>query len=112
MVVYAYNVVVSEEFRLPNTYYREWFYILWLVSLFLIVLQIRLRNEEIQRIILKLASNTFVVYLGHLPILLYITEIFPLKSVEMAIVYIFIFFIGLEIMAELFRKLPLLRKLV
>lgn len=111
-VIYVYKVLSAETFSFPDLYYGRWYYTLWLVSLFLIVLQIKIRGEKIQRIISRLASNTFVVYLGHLPILLYITELWPLKSVEMAVVYIFVFFVGLEILAEVFRKLPLLRKLV
>lgn len=111
LCVYGYKVRMAEEFLLPHTYYGSWFYITWLVSLFLFVSMIDFQNECLRRIISGMALNTFVVYLGHLPILLYVTGIYPLRNTAKAVVYILIFFVGLQLAAEVFRRFPVLRKL-
>ena len=112
LIVYAYQVFSAETFIYPHNYYGQWYYTTWLISLFWISSMIKVDNNLFQKIVLRIASNTFVVYLGHLPILLYITSIYPLQKTSIAIAYIIIFFIALECMAEVFRKMPLLRKLV
>ncbi len=58
-----------------------------------------------------LSKNTVTVYLGHLPLLLYVTEKKPLETTWMAVLYIVLLFFGFVLAAELFGKMPLLRKL-
>lgn len=111
-VVYAYEIKDSKVFLRPDQYYGRWFYTIWIVSLFLIVSHVRIKNKKIQQIIEVLASNTFVVYLGHLPILVYITAYYPIKNTMMAVICIIVYFVGLEVLAECLKRLPLLRKLV
>lgn len=112
LATYIGKVINSEEFLLPDRYYGMWFYTIWIVSLFLIVLQVPVKSKKVCQAIEILASNTFVVYLGHLPIVSFITAFFPIKRTLAAIIFIIIIFLFLEIMAILFKKLPLFRKLV
>lgn len=112
LLVYAYKIVNTEVYYPPHSYYGKWFYTIWIVSLFLLVSMIKVQNKAKQKIIQRMASNTFVVYLGHLPVLLYITDLWPLQSTMMAVVFILVFFLGLQLVAEVFRRLPLFRKLV
>lgn len=110
--VHAYTVKNAVIYLAPHSYYGKWFYSLWLISMFWICSMIQIKKEKIQSVLKMLSDNTFVVYLGHLPILLYITNINPLETTTMALIFILSFFAGLEILAELLKRLPLLRKLV
>lgn len=112
LIVYMYELKTSVIYLRPDQYYGKWYYTVWLLFLFSAVLCIKVRKECIQKIIRRMAENTFVVYLGHLPILLYVTTITPLKNTGEAMLYIVLFFTGLEGAAEFFRRMPLLRKLV
>lgn len=112
LLVYIYKVIHEEVEQLPSSYYGQWFYTFWLVSLLLLISMVEIKGDKLQNIIKKLSANTFVVYLGHLPILLYITQRHPIQSVGMAIIFIILMFFGCEVVAEIFRKLPMLRKLV
>lgn len=109
---YVWSVKTAEVYLPPHRYYGKWFYTIWMVSLFWAVTWIPVKNERLRQVVSRLASNTFVVYLGHLPILLYITAIYPIQNTGTAVLFVTAFFIGLEAVAELFRKLPLLRKLI
>lgn len=96
----------------PNQHYGSWYYTLWLISIFLLCSMINIRENHIRYLLKRMSDNTFVVYLGHLPILLYLTEIKPLQSLRSAIVMVLFLFVLTNIIAEIFRKLPLLRKIV
>ena len=111
-VIYTWQVNISEIWQPPASYYGKWYYTLWLISLFLIVSKIRIIHKRVQCIIELLSQNTFAVYLGHLPALLYITAFYPILNTQMAIIYVIIFFLSLELLAEIFKKMPVLRKLV
>ncbi len=110
--VYAWKIQITEVFRLPASYYGEWYYTVWFLSLFVICLFFSVKNEKISYALKVLADNTFVVYLGHLPILLYVTALYPLQSTQMAVFLSILLFVVLEILAQTFKKMPILRKLV
>lgn len=109
---YAYQVITAKNFLLPHNYYGEWYYSLWLISLFLICYLLKIENIKMKRMLTFFADNTFTVYLGHLPILLFATSMHSLQSTKEAICCIIVLFLGLEGISWLFRKIPLLRKLV
>ena len=96
----------------PHQHYGSWYYTLWLVSIFILCSMIKISEKHICSALKRISDNTFVVYLGHLPILLYLTGIRPLQSMHGAIIMILFLFLSTNIMAEAFRKLPLLRKIV
>lgn len=110
--VFAFNVKNATIYLPPHQYYGKWYYTIWLLAIFCLMSMIEISNYRSQALIKRLAENTVVVYLGHLPILLYVTSIYSLQNTAMGIVFIIIFFVGLELTAEIFRKIPLLRKLV
>lgn len=112
MFAYTYEVTYRQQEQLPSFYYGQWFYTLWLVSLFWLVTMLEIKRNNVRKFVKKLSENTFVVYLGHLPMLLYITELHPIQNVRTAILLIVLLFFVCELMAEIFRKLPILRKLV
>lgn len=112
LCIYAIEVKYATQYMAPHRYYGKWFYSGWMIALFWLVLQIRTDNKKLQDILSRVASNTFVVYLGHLPALVFVTSIYPIKMTWIAVGFIFTFFVGFEVLAELFRKIPLLRKLV
>ena len=96
----------------PHEHYGTFYYTIWLASLFLFVLHIPVRNTRLAGLIKQLAENTFTVYLGHLPVLVFITTLWPLQSTKVGLLYIAALFVGLELVACLFRKMPLLRHIV
>lgn len=107
-VVYGMNWMQGA----PHWHYGRWYYTIWLVAIFLMICNIAIKNEFIKRVLKRIGENTFVVYLGHLPILLFITSIHPLQNITEAICVIIFLFVVLNVLAEVFRRLPLLRKLV
>lgn len=110
--VYMLHVITAKEYLPPNAYYGKWYYTLWLVSLFWLVSVVEINNEMIQRLIIRLSSNSLAVYMvPHIPTL-FVLSIIRLNNLGTALLLILIFFIGSELLAELFRKMPLLRKLV
>ena len=52
----------------PHHYYGRWFYSLWLISMFWLCTLVIFKNTMIQKMLYLVASDTMVVYLGHLPI--------------------------------------------
>lgn len=112
LAVYLYHVTADRFICSPNSYYGKWYYTLWLISFFWLLSLIRMENETLQKVVGRMAANSLVVYLApHLPTL-YLLSKMPLKSAGMAAVLILLFFAGSQILAEGFRKMPLLRKLV
>lgn len=112
LAVYLYHVSADRFICAPNSYYGTWYYTAWLISLFWMLSLIRLANGTLQKLVGRMASNSLVVYLApHLPTL-YLLSKMPLKSAGIAAILIFLFFAGAQILAEGFRRMPLLRKLV
>ena len=112
MVIYIFSIKNNHFYFAPNSYYGKWYYTLWLISLFWLALLLRIENRRVQKVIVRLSENTLVVYLApHLPTL-YILSVMPLNDAETALCFIVLLFIGAELLAEGFRKMPLLRKLV
>lgn len=107
--IYYYFVFVGRNHAVPHQYYGEWYYTLWLLSMFMIFTCIK---DFGGRLLAELSRNTFVAYLGHLPILLFITSIKPLSSTIEAVLFILILFVCTQLLAEVFRWLPILRKIV
>lgn len=95
----------------PHQHYGTWYYTLWLLAIFVLMIQVHLKSEKPCRLVAKIGNNTFAVYLGHLPILLYLTKIRPLQNTVEAILMIIFLFGILNIAAEIFRKMPLLRNI-
>lgn len=110
-LVYYKEVFINMNGLAPHQNYGTWYYSLWLISWFVLVLNINISNEKVKNVLRKISRNTFSVYLGHLPILLYITAIRPLESLSVAFACIAALFITTLVMAEVFGRLPLLRKI-
>lgn len=110
---WLYRRQVAVSHLEPTGYYGRWFYTLWLVSLLMCLLLLPpIQSAAAQALLQKIGKNTFAVYLGHLPILLYITNIHPLANLAEALGMVVFLFVLCNGMAELFKKLPLLRALV
>lgn len=109
--VYYHIAIIEESVGAPHENYGTWYYSIWLVSLFIVTLSIQNVPGAIEDILKGMSKNTFVTYMGHLPILIYVTSIRPLQSLSSAIVCIIGLFAVTQIMAEIFNKLPLLRKI-
>lgn len=112
ILIYAFEVYHSEIYLLPHNYYGSYFYSVWLITGFSLCLLIPIQLPFLNKMFKHMSKNTFVVYLGHLPILQYFTSLRPIKNTLEGVFLIIIYFIGLELLAECFKKLPLLRKLV
>ncbi len=111
MYIYYKDEFVIGHGVLPDRHYGLWYYTIWVISMFYLFWCINIKNDTIARIIGVISKNTFTVYLGHLPVLVYLTSVKPLDSFGAGIKMIFGLFIFAELMAELFKRVPLLRKL-
>ncbi len=112
LAVYLYHIKAAQVLVPPHNYYGKWYYTLWLVSLFWIIALVRVEHIMLRRLVERLSANTLVVYLApHLPIL-YIIGKMPLQDTKMGLLFIVLFFLGSELLAEVFRRMPLLRELV
>ena len=112
-VVYILQVMTRENFMLPEAYYGKWYYSIWLFSLFFFLCNIEIKRQVTQKIIVLFSKNSLVVYLGHLPILTIITSKYhELNTLGDCFIMLFCLFIFLQIQAEIFKRLPLLRKLI
>lgn len=110
--VYFYVVFVRGDHGNPAGHYNKWYYALWLLSMFAIFLCIEMQNPRLVAILKTASANTFAVYLGHLPVWWGITAVHPLHSVRKGLMYMVMLFLLWQLLAELFKKLPLLRKIV
>lgn len=110
--IYIYTINTAETFVSPDRYYGKWYYTLWLTGLFWLTSLIKIKNEKLCMVVSRLSQNTVVVYLSHLPILVYITARHPITSAISAAIYVVVIFICCELLAELLKKLPMLRKLI
>ena len=111
-VVFAKSIYADAFQRLPDFYYGRWFYSIWLLCLFWVCKLLPIRSGRVQRYLAVISKNTLVVYLGHLPVLQKCIQYWPIDTTWKAIVYLVVLFIGFEILAEGFKKMPLFRKLV
>ena len=111
MYIYYRDEFVIGHGVLPDRHYGLWYYTIWVIAMFYMFWCINIKNETVGKIIGIISKNTFTVYLGHLPILVYLTSINPLDTFASGIRMIFGLFIFTEIMAELFKRMPVLRKL-
>ena len=112
-IVYIYKVIISSEHLMPDQCYGQWYYTLWLLALFIMVCSIKIENIMINNLLDKVATNTFTIYMWHLPIIVgLIREGGAISSLKDGIVLVVVLFLGGILLAELLRKLPLLRKLV
>lgn len=111
-IIYTYEFSNPHFSMAPHEYYGRWFYSLWLIGMFWLCVLVDFKNVIIQKTLHQLAGGTMVVYLGHLPILLYITGLHPLQSTGEAIGCICLLFALLFVCAECMKRLPLLRKMV
>ena len=110
--VYLFHVLTAKEYLPPNAYYGKWYYTFWLISLFWFVSTVEIKNGTIKKLISRVSSNALVVYLApHIPTL-YVLSIVHLDNIGQAVALILVLFIGAVILAEIFRKMPLLRKIV
>ena len=110
---YAHKVILTGRARMPHQYYGSWYYTIWLVSLFMLVFHIKLSSEHILTKPIKLISrNTFSIYMAHLPILRLISEKMPVSGMKRTTLAWGGVIILCIILSELFRRLPLLRKIV
>ena len=112
-VVYLLQVGARKNFMLPAEYYGKWYYSTWLFSLFFFMCNIEVKRQVTQKIIELFSKNSLVVYLGHLPFLTLITNKYhELNTLGDCFIMLFCLFIFLQIQAELFKRLPLLRNLI
>lgn len=112
LAIYLFHVITDQFAFTPNSYYGKWYYSLWLFFFFWLFSLVRVENEVLQNLVSRMSSNALVTYLApHLPTLYLLARI-PLENAGMAVFLIILFFAGTQILAEGFRRIPLLRKLV
>ena len=111
-VVLAKSIYADAFQRLPQFYYGRWFYSIWLFCLFWLCKLLSIRSERAKQCLAVASKNTMVVYLGHLPVLQTCIQYWPIDTTWKAMVYLIALFIGFEILAEGFKKMPLLSKLI
>lgn len=111
-MVYARSIQADAFLKTPHFYYGRWYYSIWLFSLFWLCKLLPIRSESVKRHLEAVSRNTMAVYLGHLPVLLKCIQYWPIDATWKAIVYLVALFIGFEILAEGFKKMPLFRILV
>lgn len=109
-ITYYLHIFTNDSPLAPDQYYGKWYYTGWLVSIFLCLLDVKVSNRKTIKFLQRLSRNTFTVYMGQMPILLYITSIRPLDSLVSAIICLIAVFTITQLMAELFNHMPLLRK--
>ena len=109
---FCYFLQAKSQSRLPDAFYGRWYYTGWLFSLVWLLLKLPLSFAPLQNALQALAKNTFAVYLGHLPLLLYWEQISPLHSLPTALGVIALLFCFWQLSAEIFKRLPVLRLLV
>lgn len=98
----------------PSHYYVQPYYLVWITTLFVSCIYFGkiIENATLSKVLHRIAENTFSVYLSHLPILLALVKYKPLASVTDIIKMVIFLFITGNLLAELFRRMPLLRKIV
>lgn len=94
--------------RSPADFYGSWIYMLWFMLIFLVALNLCPYSRQLHVI----AKGTFSVYMWHLPVLLFITRYIPVKGARVGIFMIIGLFVSGELIYMLFRKYPLLKKMV
>lgn len=110
--IYGYKVITSKVFYNPEAYYGRTYYLLWVVNLFILCKNLSVKNYILRYIIEKMSKNTWAVYLGHLPLLLFITSIKPISSTTNGVAMVLALFFIFQIISEIFKQLPVLRKIV
>jgi surface polysaccharide O-acyltransferase-like enzyme len=110
-LIYIFGIINVDTYYSPAEYYGTHIYSLWVVCLFIMFIYFPI-NRNLSVIIKRISQNTFTVYLYHLPVLIGLTAKFPITNVKRVILYVIFLFVGGNIIAELFKKLPLLRRIV
>lgn len=110
-IYYMLSVRSAEVYQLPAGYYGKWYYTIWLIAMFILIKDIDIGNKA-GKILKRLSADTFSVYMLHLPILLIISKYYLIDSIGKGVLITIVLFGICEILAELFRKIPLLRKMV
>lgn len=109
--IYWYSEKIMPS--LPAYHYGTSYYSIWLISFFVMVLYSSRLNfsDRVKNVLKRIASNTFTIYLGHLPIIMFFRYIIPLDYLWIALAYVVVLFVVLNVFAEIFRKLPIVRKI-
>ena len=107
------NKTLEPEIMLPpDYYYTKWEYMILIISLFWLMIQINIKNKLVQKIVLGLSKNTFTVYLGQHPLNIYILEYFTIDTLGAAFIWLAFDFGFWQLISILFKKMPILRRLV
>lgn len=111
---YCENVIEKMYSAPPHSYYGTWYYTGWLVCFFWFITKLNglNRNKRVENALRIMARNTFSVYLGHLPVLLFVTRYYPIKTLAGAMGMILFLFVLWQLAGEIMRKMPGLRHLV
>ncbi len=96
----------------PDHYYGKWYYTLFVSCLAVFVFTLEINKPAVKVILKRLSENTFVVYMAHLPMLTYFSAKYPVGKFSTVLIYVFLLFSASQLLAELFRRLPMLRRLV
>ena len=107
-MTFVYVKASSLSGRSPAEFYGSWIYMIWFMLLFVVALNL-CPYSGILHIISK---GTFSVYMWHLPVLLFITRYIPVSRARIGILMIIGLFVSGELIYLLFRKYPLLKKMV
>ena len=113
---FVYLIKTADGFEpgiLPQTIYGTWFHTVSLLCFFVLFSKMPFFKAKFARTALeKMSANTFCVYMMHLPVYMYFAMTYPVISMKWVVFYVAAMFVLAQIVAEIFKKLPILRKIV
>lgn len=113
VVFYQYNV--SRD--IYHILYAEYFYdniftFLWILSLFLFVYRIDIKNSRIIKIIEILSLNTIGIYIIHVTVIKCIDKFYNFQNPIINILMVFIIFLISLVISVIIRKIPYIKNIM
>lgn len=102
--VYCYKYLIP-----PNFHYNRFYYIVWVISLFILICSIDFNWPILTDLVRILAKSTFTVYMLHLPILLMFTAYYPLHGIIFTAIVTVSLFLICERIGIMLYKIPILK---
>ena len=107
--VYMFNVFSAAEFTFPHTHYNRYYYIVWLITLFILICGTDIHSEKLSCAISFMAKGSFTVYMFHLSVLRIVGLVFVYKGIIQASAVTVGAFILCQFISAVMRKIPLLK---
>lgn len=109
--VYMYVVFSSAEFTFPHTHYSRYYYMIWLISLFMLVCRTDIPWPKVKGFVSFIAGSSFTIYMLHLSLLSVMGMVFtPAGVVQTAVVTATVSLIC-AVVGYIMKKIPVLKYL-